>query len=165
MRSFFLLLCLLLLGAAVSHSANAQLLKRGRNEVKNRAENHVVNDADDVTDNAIDETEDAAANAVIKDKQDHRADLQAGKSATISSSSPVGETASPTADAAATASYKNYDFVPGDHIIFETDFTRQRDAELPARLGLLDGSAEIQSFQNAKVLHLEKGNRICIVPV
>ena len=79
MRSFFLLLCLSLLGTAVLHSASAQLLNRVRNEVKNSAENHVANDAGDATDKVIDKTEDAAVNSIIKDSQ--------------------GETASPTADA------------------------------------------------------------------
>jgi len=165
MKSFFLLSCLSLLGTAVLHPASAQLLNRVRHEVKNRAENHVINDAGDATDKAIDKTENAAVSSIIKDSQGEGADSQAAKSPAISGPSPVGDAASPAADAAAAASYKNYDFVPGDHIIFETDFAGQRDAELPARLGLLDGSAEIQTFQNTKVLHLEKGNRICMVPV
>ena len=165
MRSLFLISCLSLLGAAVLHPAGAQLLNRARNEVKNRAEIHVVNDAGDATDEVIDKSENAAANSIIKDNHGEGSDSQPVKSATIGAPSSIGETASSTADAAATASYKNYDFVPGDHIIFESDFAGQRDAELPARLGLLDGSAEIQTFQNEKVLHLEKGNRICMVPV
>jgi len=169
-----------LIGAAISSPADAQLWNRVKNEVRNRAQNHVVNDAGDATDKAIDQMEDTVANRMIKGRQGQADDPSVGKSTSVAGSSKAAGTASSTAttregnavtvgssvsDAATTESYKNYDFVPGDHIIFETDFSNQRDAELPARLGLLDGSAEIQTFRNSKVLHLGKGSRICMVPV
>lgn len=48
--------------------------------------------------------------------------------------------------------YKNYDFVPGDQLIFYYDMAGESDAEIPARMLLNSGNAEVQSFQGMKVL-------------
>jgi outer membrane protein OmpA-like peptidoglycan-associated protein len=83
--------------------------------------------------------------------------------ASMSATSPAGATF--TAPAPGIASYKNYDFVPGEKVIFQTDFSNQQDAELPARLGTLSGTAEIQTYKGEKVLHLEKGNGVILIPM
>lgn len=174
------MLVILIAVVMLAHPAHAQLWKRIKKEVQNRAQNHVVNDAGDVTDNVIDKTEDAAVKAVANkngDKNDSKeannSDDRALQPAPPSQSVPADVTPAQATESQAslltppptTASYKNYDFVPGDKIIFETDLRNQQDAELPARLGTLNGTAEVQTYQGEKVLHLGNGNPVCIIPM
>jgi outer membrane protein OmpA-like peptidoglycan-associated protein len=167
MKRTALLLCFCIATTAIAHHADGQLLKRIKNEVKNRAENHVVNDAGNVTDKAIDKAEDAAINSVKTDNNGNDQNNNTSQVA-VQQQTSVTETPAPAATTPtlpSIVSYKSYDFVPGDRIIFETDFTSQQDAELPARLGTLSGSAEIQTYKGDKVLHIEKGDRVSLIPI
>lgn len=152
---------------AIAYHADGQLLKRIKNEVKNRAANHVVNDAGNATDKAIDKTEDAVINSVKTDNnnndQNNNTAQVAVQQQTASTAVEAPVTTTPTPPSI--ASYKSYDFVPGDRIIFETDMKNQRDAELPARLGTLHGNVEIQTYNGDKVLHINKGDGVCIIPM
>jgi len=124
--------------ALFSHQAHAQLLKRVTQEVKNRAENKVVREAGDATEKAIDNAKDEALGATKGDKTE------------IDKKSP--------------SDYKNYDFVPGDKIIFQPDLSSEPDAELPARFILKKGNAEIQSYEGEKILHLDEGGYVTVTP-
>lgn len=173
MKRLACLLLILILAMTFSHHANAQLWKRIENEVKTRAEYHMVNDAGNVTDKAIDKTEDAAVNAIKGHHHNENNNSNVNQNDNTAQVTLPSQDLSPastneTVSVAATptiAFYKNYDFVTGDQILFETNFVNQQDAELPARLGTLNGTAEIQTYHGEKVLHLEKGNNVCLIPI
>lgn len=153
MKKFFLLLtaflCFLLFLSF--ENTQAQLLKKIKNEVKNRAENKVVTKAGNTTDKAIDNT----ADAVTKKHDDNST---AKENRNPSNEDPQSKSISMT-------SYKNYDFVPGDKIIFEPDLSAEPDAELPARFTLLKGNAEIQTFEGEKILHLQPDGNATVAPL
>ena len=156
MKKFFIVFpfafCLVILFS--SENTQAQLLKRLKNEVKNRAENKIVNKAGNITDKAIDNTADAvtAKNADNKTNIDNT-QKSADDVSTIENSKNTFTT------------YKNYDFVPGDKIIFQPDLSKESDAELPARFSLLKGNAEIQTFKGEKILHLQADGSATIAPL
>lgn len=58
------------------------------------------------------------------------------------SASPAGHANAPQGTATLTT-YKNYDFVPGDKIIFEDDFTATQDGEFPEKWELLSGQGVV----------------------
>lgn len=60
--------------------------------------------------------------------------------------------------------YKNYDFVPGDQLIYYYDMANERDAEIPGRMLLNSGNAEIQTYQNEKVLFVPGGESVYMAP-
>ena len=130
-------------------TTQAQIWKKIKNEVKSRTENKVVNKAGDATDKTIDKTTDAIAkngNDDYSSDENNIPDNNNSKSAVA-------------------ASYKNYDFVPGDKIIFEPDLSTEADAELPARYTIKAGTAEIQSDEGEKVLHLQKDAKTAVEPL
>lgn len=62
-------------------------------------------------------------------------------------------------------SYANYDFVPGDKIIFHYDMAGETDAEIPGRMAVNDGSVEIQTHNGEKVLFIPIGARLSMKPL
>jgi|SRR6185312_3681542 len=134
-------------------NSQSQLLKRLKDEVKNRTENKIINKAGNATDKAIDKTVDAAT----------------VKKSDVNVSSASGDNSSTEGKVKATPvsmkSYKNYDFVAGDKIIFEPDLSDEADAELPARFIVKSGNAEIQSFDGEKILHLQKDGNATVAPL
>jgi outer membrane protein OmpA-like peptidoglycan-associated protein len=61
-------------------------------------------------------------------------------------------------------SYQNYDFVPGDKIVFEDDFKADTDGEFPAHWTLLSGQAVVNTFQNQPTFALTDGNYVKVAP-
>jgi outer membrane protein OmpA-like peptidoglycan-associated protein len=144
----FLVVCLL-----SASGINAQIWKRVKDEVKNRAANKAVNTSGNATDAAIDRATQRVGN------------LFSGKNENGSTGKTPEETKTSHQDKASFTAYKNYDFTPGDKIIFEQDLSREPDAELPARFSLIRGSAEIQSDEGEKFLHLDQGASALVAPL
>lgn len=142
-----------------SSQGHAQLLDRIKEKVKSTAEDHVVNDAGNATDKAIDKTEKKAGDATKKKHKgdDAEAEDDAGGVQEKASSGTSGKTAS-------FHSYQNYDFVPGDTIIFSDDFTEDQDGEFPAHWNLADGQAVVNKVQEKPVFCLTQGNYCRVYP-
>ena len=60
--------------------------------------------------------------------------------------------------------YQNYDFVPGDQIVFEDDFRSDKDGEFPAHWKLTSGQAVINQMQSEPVFALTQGNYVRVAP-
>lgn len=149
MRYSLFALCLLVL-CCVGNDLNAQLWKRVKDHLKQTVDNRVVDKSGDITDKAMDKAEDAAGK-------------KAGKSSNEPKTQEEGDATSPAA--AEPADYKNYDFVPGDKIIFQPDLSLESEEELPARFTINRGDAEIQSDEGEKILHLDKGSHVTVSPL
>lgn len=169
--------CLALLLMAAS--SEAQFLKNLKNQVtetvKQTVEQRASEKAGNATNAAIDKTTAAVgsrASSVLKGKNKQGGEGEAG-AASSAGDIPQGtggsETdataAQPMAAAVPVMDYANYDFVPGDRIIFEPDMSGEADQEIPARFTLLEGTAEIQSDNGDKILHLDKGARTHVAPM
>jgi outer membrane protein OmpA-like peptidoglycan-associated protein len=139
----------------IASNVNGQLLKRIKKEVQSRAENKVVSQAGNTADKTMDKAEDGAVDA-IKGKGD-----KGNASATDGSSNDTGG----KNDRQSVSDYKNYDFVPGDKIIFQPDLSAEPDAELPARFTIKAGTAEIQSYEGEKILHLQPDAKTAVEPL
>lgn len=140
-----MLLCMML----SFQTTNAQLWKKIKDEVKNRAENNAVNKAGNATDKVMNNPA-----SVLKKNQ---------SSAPSDNNNSVNDSLNITSNAS--ADYKNYDFVPGDKIIFEPDLSDEPDAELPARFTVNSGNAEIQSYEGEKILHLNPDCQATVSPL
>ena len=131
----------------INNKTNAQIWKRIKGEAQSHLENNVVNKAGNATDKAVDKAVEAITGSTHKNLGGNK----------ISAISDISNAAPPD--------YKNYDFVPGDTIIFEPDFSREADAELPSRFTIKAGTAEMQSYKGEKVLHLQPDAKTAVEPL
>jgi OmpA-OmpF porin, OOP family len=60
--------------------------------------------------------------------------------------------------------YQNYDFVPGDKIVFEDDFRTDTDGEFPAHWKLEKGQAVVNKVQDEPAFLLTEGNYVQVSP-
>lgn len=130
-------------------SVQAQILKRIKDKVTSTAADHVVDDAGNATDNAIDKTENGANNS-LKGKGKKKNNNTAGN---ISSS-----------DTPTLKTYQNYDFVPGDTVLFADDFTEDQDGEFPSHWTLTKGQAVINKVTGKPAFLLTEGNYCQVYP-
>src|SRR3954462_8128516 len=115
-------------------SANAQALDKLKQKTKSKVNQRV----DEKVDKAIDKTLDGAENAAKNDntKKNDNTNTQGDTTPKQVSSVEKGPPKSP-----AIKTYQNYDFVPGDKILFEDHFTDEQDGEFPSHWELEKGQA------------------------
>jgi len=175
---YLLALLLLLPVAFCPQTADAQLLKRIKSRVKRDAENRVEQRAVEAARAALDLAEDAIVCAVTDEKCIEEARKQGqepvivdkdGKP--ISGYEPAATTADasgPDGDQAGEGIWANYDFVPGDHVLFYHDFEGTRTGNFPSRIGYRHGNMEVVELGDNKVLRVggESGGYGCVeIPV
>lgn len=145
---------------AFSSTGQAQILDRIKDRVKSTAEDHVVNDAGNATDKAIDKAEEKAGKAAKKKGNKGDAD-QGAKGEKEKTGGASGDAQAGTASF---HSYQNYDFVPGDTVVFSDDFSEDQDGEFPAHWDLSDGQAVVNTVQGKPTFCLTQGNYCRVYP-
>lgn len=165
MKKKFLIFCFLVLVLTSFYFAppcQAQFLKRIKEKVQQTAEDHVSNDAGNATDKAIDKTENA-----VKGNANSSNNSINNNSNSNSNNSPGNNNQSQTNSASAApsiASYQNYDFIPGDTILFEDDFTDDQDGEFPAQWDLTVGQGVVNKLNGIPAFFLTDGNYAHVYP-
>jgi len=67
-------------------------------------------------------------------------------------------------NAVAVKAYQNYDFVPGNKILFEDDFRSDMDGEFPAHWKLKSGQAVVNKINGVPAFVLTEGNYAVVKP-
>jgi OmpA-OmpF porin, OOP family len=122
--------------SAIPEPADAQVLKRVRDRVQQRAETAAEVAADAAVSKAVD--------ALLPKPE-------VAAAPTAESKLKPGEGA-----------WANYDFVPGDRVLFADDFGRDRVGDFPRRFRLVEGSAEIVEWNGARYLSIPAFTTIAV---
>ncbi len=163
-RSTSLLVALLVAVAAPPRVVHSQgILDR----VKQKAKDRLNAKADSAADKGLDKIE-GAIRCVATDKACIKKAQDAGKSVVVTDAKghplkdqPYAQPPGAPAAAAASASsgpppgtglWVNYDFVPGDSVIFAEDFTRDEVGEFPKRLELVSGNYEVAQASDGRYM-------------
>ena len=180
----------MLLASAAASAAGAQgIIDRAKQKIQDR-----VNNAEDsLTDAALDKATGAITCAATNTQCIHKA-LGAGKTvkvvdkngkqvsaadsakavnaaggvpaATQSASATSSGSAATTASAPAfdDVVLVNYDFVPGDRVIFAEDFAKDNIGDFPKRLELRRGNFEVAKWQGQQYLRTNSGG-VVVIPL
>jgi len=135
------------------------------------ASNHANNDVDNTINNGLNKTENGIK-GLFKKKNKAGKDTTAAKGAGASGSNAAASGtagANGTAAAASTTStsltaYSNYDFVPGEQVVFEDHFVDDQDGEFPAHWHLNKGQAIINKVAGEPAFFLTDGNYVRVAP-
>lgn len=122
--------------------------------IKQKAQDRVNAKADSAADKGLDKLE-GAIRCVVTDKSCIAKAQSAGKPVIVTDDKgktlpdqPYVQPGGPPN----TGLWVNYDFVPGDTVIFSEDFARDDVGEFPKRLELVSGNYEVARLNDARVL-------------
>jgi outer membrane protein OmpA-like peptidoglycan-associated protein len=94
------------------------------------------------------------------------ATANAANAANAATTSAAAATPTPVASALATAPdttpFVNYDFVPGDKVLFADDFSDDKVGDLPGRLKVLSGNVEVADFMGQRFLRATSDTHLMI---
>jgi len=140
-----------------TNSTQGQLLKRLKQTVQNHVENRADERTGQATDKALDKTEAAAKG----DKTTNAGtDSNSPSSSSGSEAAPTGKNNPPTIQ-----TYQNYDFVPGDTVLFADDFSEDQDGEFPSHWELEKGQGAVNKVLGIPAMTLTEGNYARIAPL
>jgi len=145
MKKIIFLIAITFLGATVSPAQG--IFDKIKSKTKQRADNKV----DNAIDKGLDKVEDAGKGN--NNKTDNSNNTNDQKQSANSSSAPSLRV------------YQNYDFVPGDKILFEDNFIDDQDGEFPAHWELKGGQAVLNKVPTGEeALFLTDGNYVVVTP-
>lgn len=150
----------LLIGQTYAQFGN--ILDRAANAATNRANQKI----DQGINKGLDKVEEGVKNGSKK----------SGSSSSGQSSTPAtttdnqasgssGDTGGATAKPVSMRSYANYDFVPGNKIIFEDDFHTDQDGEFAEHWDLMNGQAILNKLGDGLVMKITDGNYGKVAPL
>lgn len=154
-------LLIILVSISLANVAFAQfgnILDRANNAATNRANQKI----DQGINKGLDKVEDGVKNGGKKSPNGTAPTTNPDDQTTKTS----GSTSAPSSDTPVSMrSYANYDFVPGNKIIFEDDFHTDQDGEFAEHWDLLGGQAVLNKVGDALAMKITEGNYGKVAPL
>jgi outer membrane protein OmpA-like peptidoglycan-associated protein len=126
------------------------------------ATNQANNDMNNEANKGINKAEQGIGNMFKKKNKTAKADTSQPKTA---SSQPTNNTTNDgTAQGSSLKVYSNYDFVPGEKILFEDHFAGDPDGEFPTHWELEKGQAILNKLDGTECFYLTDGNYARVSP-
>ena len=135
----------------------AQIVNPG-NVARDAGTSRVNSNINSGVNNAADKLDNGIKGLFSKKKKDGETGAQAQQATPGKASGGAGENPSIRA-------YSNYDFVPGDRILFEDNFADDQDGEFPARWSLNAGQAVLNKMGGRDAFLLTNGNFARVSPL
>ncbi len=161
-RALVLGLALTLFGGTVAPVSAQGIGSRIRQRAQQKVEDRAVQRAGEGVDKALDKAEGAIVCSVTDKKCIEKAE-KSGQQVRLTDAegNVVGHSA---AEAAAPGSkaWANYDFVPGERVLFVEDFTADRVGNFPRRLEFIGGNMEVVEAGGVRYLRASSGSRIAV---
>ena len=162
------ILLTLLLGVWLFSPAFAQfgnILNRASDAATNRANQKI----DQGINKGLDKAEEGVKNGTKKTGNTTKSTTTQTESPSQADDNKTGTSPDPSATAKASPpsmrSYANYDFVPGNKIIFEDDFHTDQDGEFAEHWDLLGGQAILNKSGDGLVMKITDGNYGKVAPL
>ncbi|MBS1758601.1 MAG: OmpA family protein [Bacteroidetes bacterium] len=149
-------LAFLLIFSVFNTAAYSQILKKLGQKINDKVNQRVDNKTDQTIDKGLDKTEDATK------KKDNSGNSKDNNNDSNSNNTNAGSNA--IAGPPSLKSYQNYDFVPGDTVLFADDFTDDQDGEFPAHWTLSKGQAVMNKAGDKPAFFLTEGNYCQVNP-
>jgi outer membrane protein OmpA-like peptidoglycan-associated protein len=159
-----LLFAALALGGTPS-TAEAQFGKRLKDAVKRTAEDKVIQKTTEEESKAIDSAMDggSAPGSGEAAEQPATAPQPPAAAAEEPAAGTAGGTAPPaTPKKAGEGAFVNFDFVPGERVLFYDDYTSDNVGDFPRRYEFIEGNADVAEWEGGKWLRVVKNTKFTI---
>ena len=157
---------LALISFAAVQYLDAQIINPG-DAAKNAGTNKANSNIESGANNAADKAEGAIKGLFKKKAKPAKKDTTGKQPAQTSTPGIISNNTTPQSPAstAGFSAYNNYDFVPGDTVLFEDHFTDDQDGEFPAHWNLGSGQAVVNTIGDTKAFLLTDGNFAHVSPL
>ena len=134
--------------------ANGQVNNPGQ-VANDAATNQANNDMNNAANKGVNDAEKGIGNMFKKKNKPPKSD--SGQQKQNTTQSPAGTPTASASQGPSLNAYENYDFVPGEKILFAEDFSDDQKGEFPAHWHLCYGQGVVTDFDGKKVFTLTEG--------
>jgi OmpA-OmpF porin, OOP family len=131
---------------------------------KDAATNNTNSNMNNAANNGVNKVENGIKGLFKKKNKTPKTDSSQTQTTAASATNSGSSTAS-TSAVPDIKTYQNYDFVPGDSIVFYDDFTGDQDGEFPSHWDLEKGQAVINKIGTTPAFFLTEGNYVQVYPL
>jgi outer membrane protein OmpA-like peptidoglycan-associated protein len=146
----------LCISALSSHAQWSSIGDRIADDLSYKAQQKIESEANDAADKGYDKTKEAAKKNKSSKQKPNSDEEVVEASATKNTTSQNSSSSSIQQPTAAFKTYNNYDFVPGDTVIFEDHFIDDQDGEFASHWKLEEGQAVVNTMDEDKVFAITK---------
>jgi len=151
-----------LLCKAFAVAAFSLIINHSNAQLKNILQ-HAKDKATDKANNAVDKTVDNSGNNNNPNNSNNS--NQSNNSTADNSNQAQTNSNQVQAAPPSIKAYQNYDFVPGDTVLFADDFADDQDGEFPSHWGLKKGQAVVNKVNGVPAFDLTEGNYVEVDPL
>lgn len=159
-KLMILMMCCLCISSLSSFAQWGSLGDRIADGLSNKAQQKIENEVDNAAEKAYDKTKESAKNGVKKNKSSNTtsySDNTDNAQASITSyNTSQANTSTVQQNTSTFKAYNNYDFVPGDTILFEDHFIDDQDGEFATHWSLEGGQGVVNNMDEEKVFAITK---------
>lgn len=161
-RALAVALTLILVSGFLAPVSAQGIGSRLRQRAQQKIEDRAMNRAEQAMDGALNRFESAVACAVTDQKCIAEAE-KSGKQVVLTddAGNVVGHSAAEAAKPGSKA-WANYDFVPGERVLFTEDFSADRVGNFPRRLEFIGGNMEVVEANGMRFLRASSESRIAV---
>lgn len=125
-----------------------------KQKVKDKTNQRVDNNENKAIDKGLDQVDPSKQNGSSNNSKtgNNNSGTNNANQSSSNTNSGGSQLATPTL-----TSYKNYDFVPGNKIIFESNLADEQTGEIPSQFTLIEGQMDVQNVDGENVIHVSKG--------
>lgn len=153
------LLCLLAFSVfliALSKQTSAQsMLDKLKKKIKSKTEQRIDQNEDKAIDKGLDQVDPSKQST--SNNKGTATNTNSNSNATNTSNKTTANTDNNVSQTPTLVSYQNYDFVPGDTILFADDLSEDQEGEFPAHWSLLKGQGTVNKSSDKYVFTLFGG--------
>lgn len=147
-------------GAAVPRAHSQSIMDRIKAKAKAKVDQKEDNAADTAVNSADPTNKSGSSNSSANNSPATNAAAPADRAEAAAAPGNVASAAAPVT----LTSYQNYDFTPGDTIIFADDFTTTQDGEFPEQWTMTKGQAVVNKAAGYEAFLLTDGNYARVSP-
>ena len=162
MKKIFFLSALAML---ITVSAESQFLKKLGDKVKDKANQRVDQKTDRAIDKSMDAIEDSLKNGGKTPANNNQDNTPANTTSTTGTGKNTTSAPGEPTPSASFKVYQNYDFTPGEKILFEDNFLSDADGEFAAHWELQKGQAVVNKMDDKSALLITEGNYGWVTPL
>ena len=174
MKKVLFFAAMLLMGAS-AHAQLGGLLNKAKQQIKDKANAKIDEHVDNATSKGVNKADSAITGAVsgggstaagAKTTATTPGAANAASSSQAASATATATSPSPGKDTSVNfKAFNNYDFVPGDKIIFEDSFTDDPNGEFPTHWNLGSGQGVVNTTGDRKSFLITEGNYAHVSPL
>lgn len=146
-----------LLHRAIAITALSFLCFHSNAQFKNILQ-HAKDKATDKANNGVDKVMDHSGNNTNNSNQTNNSNANNNTQQQTQTASSDQANTTAASNVPTVKSYQNYDFVPGNKIIFESNLADEQVGEIPSQFIVSDGQTDVQVEDGENVIHVPKGS-------